>query len=138
MNSNRPYLSYNELLKHKFGEKVYKLTLDGGFTCPNRDGVKGRGGCTFCDDTGSSSRAQERGDSITEQLLKNIEQVRKRFKANKFVAYFQSYTNTYGKIDRLKRLYDEAVKEHTKHTKDMTLKVFIQINILIFRELFRE
>ena len=110
--SSRPYLSYNELLKNKFGEKVYKLTLDGGFTCPNRDGVKGRGGCTFCDDTGSSSRAQERGDSITEQLLKNIERVQKRFKANKFVAYFQSYTNTYGKIERLKRLYDEAVSAH--------------------------
>jgi uncharacterized protein len=107
-----PYLSYNEVLKTKFGEKVYKLTLDGGFTCPNIDGTKGRGGCTFCDETGSSSRAQVRSDSITEQLLKNIERVKARFNAGKYIAYFQSYTNTYSRVERLKRLYDEALVAH--------------------------
>jgi radical SAM protein (TIGR01212 family) len=108
----RYYRTYTQYLQEKFGCRVYKVTLDGGFTCPNRDGTKGRGGCTFCDDTGSSSRAQERGDSITEQVLKNIEKRRTRVKADKFIAYFQSFTNTYSRPERLKRLYDEAVFAH--------------------------
>jgi radical SAM protein (TIGR01212 family) len=110
--TSKPYRPYSDYLKSLFGCRVYKVTLDAGFTCPNRDGTKGRGGCTFCDDTGSSSRAQDRRDSITEQILKNIEKQRKRFKANKFIAYFQSYTNTYSKPERLKRLYDEALAAH--------------------------
>lgn len=108
----KPYLSYNEVLKAQFGCKVYKVTLDAGFTCPNRDGSKGVGGCTFCDETGSSSRAQDKRDSITLQLHKNIEIMRNRFHAEKFIAYFQSYTNTYGPVERLKRLYDEAINAH--------------------------
>jgi radical SAM protein (TIGR01212 family) len=108
----KPYRSYSSYLQEKFGQRVYKVTLDGGFTCPNRDGTKGRGGCTFCDDTGSSSRAQDRRDSITDQILKNLERQRRRFKADKFIAYFQSYTNTYSPVDRLKRLYDEAMSAH--------------------------
>jgi uncharacterized protein len=110
--TSKPYRSYSQYLKAKFGCRVYKLTLDAGFTCPNIDGSKGRGGCTFCDETGSSSRAQDRRDSITKQLLGNIEKQRKRFKADKFIAYFQSYTNTYSKPERLKRLYDEALMAH--------------------------
>jgi uncharacterized protein len=106
------YRSYSKALQTRFGVKVYKLTLDGGFTCPNRDGVKGWGGCTFCDDTGSSSRAQDKKSSITTQLLFNMDKQRKRFGADKFIAYFQSYTNTYGPIERLKRLYDEAITAH--------------------------
>lgn len=86
--------------------------MDAGFTCPNRDGTKGVGGCTFCDETGSSSRAQNKKDAITLQLQKNIERMRERFKAEKFIAYFQSYTNTYSRIERLKRLYDEAMSAH--------------------------
>ena len=108
----KPYLAYNDVLKARFGEKVYKVTIDAGFTCPNRDGTKGRGGCTFCDDTGSSSRAQDTRDKIVPQLLKNIAITRERFKAQKFIAYFQSYTNTYAPIERLKRLYDEALACH--------------------------
>ncbi len=109
---NKPYTPYSQYLKDRFGFKIYKVTLDGGFTCPNLDGAKGRGGCTFCDETGSSSRAQEKGDGITEQILKNIERQRKRFKAEKFVAYFQSRTNTYAPADQLKALYDEAMAAH--------------------------
>ncbi len=112
MTNSKPYLPYSEVLKAKFGCKVYKVTLDAGFTCPNRDGSKGVGGCTFCDETGSSSRAQNKKDSITLQLHKNIEIMRKRFKAEKFIAYFQSYTNTYSRLERLKRLYDEAMTAH--------------------------
>lgn len=109
---SKPYRTYNEYLKQKFGAKVYKVTLDAGFTCPNRDGTKAKGGCTFCDTTGSSSRAQDRRDSLTDQILKNIEKQRCRFKADKFIAYFQSFTNTYDTVDRLKILYDEAVNAH--------------------------
>ncbi len=110
--TTKPYYPYSQYLKNTFGFKIYKVTLDGGFTCPNLDGSKGWGGCTFCDETGSSSRAQEKGDTITQQVLKNIERQRKRFKANKFVAYFQSRTNTYASVNRLKALYDEALEAH--------------------------
>lgn len=109
---SKPYLPYSEYLKEKLGYKTYKLTLDAGFTCPNRDGVKAYGGCTFCDQTGSSSRAQDKQDSITEQLLKNMEKQRKRFGAEKFIAYFQSFTNTYAPVERLRALYDEAACAH--------------------------
>lgn len=110
--TTKPYRPYSDYLKQKLGYKTYKLTLDAGFTCPNRDGVKAYGGCTFCDQTGSSSRAQDRRDSITEQLLKNMEKQRKRFKAEKFIAYFQSFTNTYAPVEQLKALYDEACVAH--------------------------
>jgi uncharacterized protein len=106
------YRTYSQYLKNRFGQRVMKLTLDGGFTCPNRDGTKGSGGCTFCDDTGSSSRAQNKKDSITNQLLINMAKQRKRFNAHQFIAYFQSYTNTYSPVSRLKRLYDEAMHAH--------------------------
>ncbi|HEY9745336.1 MAG TPA: TIGR01212 family radical SAM protein [Oculatellaceae cyanobacterium] len=109
---NKPYKPYSQYLQEKIGFKTYKLTLDAGFTCPNRDGTKAYGGCTFCDQTGSSSRAQDRRDSITDQLLKNMEKQRKRFKAEKFIAYFQSFTNTYAPVERLKALYDEACSAH--------------------------
>jgi uncharacterized protein len=112
MISKKAYRQYSDTLKAKFGCKVYKVTLDAGFTCPNRDGSKGVGGCTFCDETGSSSRAQNKKDSITVQLEKNIVRMRERFKAEKFIAYFQSYTNTYSRPERLKRLYDEALSAH--------------------------
>jgi radical SAM protein (TIGR01212 family) len=108
----KPYRPYSAYLREKLGYKTYKLTLDAGFTCPNRDGAKAYGGCTFCDQTGSSSRAQDRRDSITDQLLKNLEKQRKRFKAEKFIAYFQSFTNTYAPVERLKALYDEACAAH--------------------------
>jgi radical SAM protein (TIGR01212 family) len=110
--SQKPYLPYSEVLKAKYGCRVYKVTLDAGFTCPNRDGSKGVGGCTFCDETGSSSRAQNKKDSLTTQIEKNVAIMRHRFKAEKFIAYFQSYTNTYSRIERLKRLYDEAIDAH--------------------------
>lgn len=109
---SKPYLPYSLALKKKFGHKVYKVTLDAGFTCPNRDGTKGVGGCTFCDTTGSSSRAQNRRDSITTQIHKNIDRMRLRFGAEKFIPYFQSFTNTYAPLERLKRLYDEAIEAH--------------------------
>lgn len=106
------YRTVRHYLQEMFGTRVYKVTLDAGFTCPNVDGSKGRGGCTFCDDTGSSSRAQNPRDPIGEQIRQNIERQRARFGAEKFIAYFQSRTNTYGPLARLKRLYDEALAAH--------------------------
>ncbi len=110
--TEKPYRPYAKYLRERFNAKVYKLTLDAGFTCPNRDGTKTVGGCTFCDVTGSSSRAQDQRDSITEQLMGNMARQRKRFKADKFIAYFQSFTNTYGSLEHLKSLYDEAINAH--------------------------
>lgn len=107
-----PYRSYSRYLREQFGCKVYKVSIDGGFTCPNRDGTKGSGGCTFCDDTGSSSRTNPRKTPIREQVLRNIEHRQRRYGAEKFIAYFQSYTNTYSRPERLKRLYDEALDTH--------------------------
>lgn len=109
---SKPYRPYSQYLKDKLGYKTYKLTLDAGFTCPNRDGTKAWGGCTFCDQTGSSSRAQDVDDTITRQLLDNMTRQRERFGAEKFIAYFQSFTNTYAPVARLKALYDEAVYAH--------------------------
>lgn len=106
------YLQYSRVLKEKYGCKVYKVTLDARFSCPNRDGSKGVGGCTFCDETGTSSRAQDKRDPIATQVCQNVEKMRKRFHADKFIAYFQSFTNTYRPVERLKKLYDEAINAH--------------------------
>lgn len=106
------YRTYNDMLKQRFGVRVAKVTLDAGFTCPNIDGSKGVGGCTFCDETGSSSRVQKKRDSITEQIHKAIPWMQRRFQAEKFIAYFQSNTNTYAPVEQLKPLYDAAISAH--------------------------
>ncbi len=99
-------------MQQKFGERVYKVSIDAGFTCPNRDGTKSFGGCIFCDDSGSSSRTHPQGSSIRDQIIQNILVRKKRYGAKKFIAYFQSYTNTYGKPSHLQKLYDEAIQSH--------------------------
>ncbi|MGM0439647.1 MAG: TIGR01212 family radical SAM protein [Chlamydiota bacterium] len=109
---NPPFLSYNNYLRKKFGCPVYKVSVDAGFSCPNRDGTKGRQGCIFCDEVGSSARASCRHGSITQQVLNNGLLRRKRSSACKFIAYFQSFTNTYAPIERLRAYYDEAVNAH--------------------------
>lgn len=110
--STKPYRTYNQYLKERFGCRVYKVSIDGGFTCPNRDGVKGVGGCTFCDETGSSSRSNPAFTPITQQVLNNIDYRKRRFGAEKFIAYFQSFTNTYDTPQALKERYDEALASH--------------------------
>jgi uncharacterized protein len=109
LNDAKPYRTYNRYLQELFGCRVYKVSIDAGFTCPNIDGTKGFGGCTFCDETGSSSRTNLAKTPIAEQVARNIAHRRNRFKAEKFIAYFQSNTNTYASVDRLKKLYDEAL-----------------------------
>jgi uncharacterized protein len=106
--SQLPYNSFNYYLRQRFGETVWRVTLEGGFDCPNRDGKRAFGGCTFCTADGSSSRAQSAEDSIKEQLYKGILKQGQRHKANKFIAYLQSFTNTYAPLSVLKPIYDAA------------------------------
>lgn len=103
------YKSANEYYKQKFGCKVYKLSLDGGFTCPNRDGTLGSRGCIFCSASGSGEFAAK-GDNITEQLENAKQRVEKKNKSGKYIAYFQSFTGTYAPVERLKTVFYEAIK----------------------------
>lgn len=102
------YKSINEHYQEKFGCKVYKLSIDSGFTCPNRDGTVGFGGCIFCSCDGGGEFAQK-GHSITQQLEEAKIRVASKCKSGKYIAYFQSFTNTYGLVDVLREKYMEAV-----------------------------
>ena len=97
----------SEYYKEKFGCKVYKLSLDGGFTCPNRDGCVGTDGCIFC--TGSGEFAEGGSDPISLQLERAKLRVRSKNKDGKYIAYFQAFTGTYAPVERLRRLYYEAI-----------------------------
>ena len=105
------YYSLNRYLRETFGEKVYKLALDGGMSCPNRDGTLGRGGCIFCSAGGSGDFAEGRCATVTEQLARAKERIRNKTGAEKFIAYFQSYTNTYAPVEYLEKLFTEAISE---------------------------
>jgi radical SAM protein (TIGR01212 family) len=113
------YNTLSDYLKRRFKEKVYKVSLNAGFTCPTRDGSKGNGGCIYCESATLVPKDYTPGMSITEQLAKGIENVRQRHKAKKFIAYFQVNTNTYADISRLKTLYTEALR----HPKVLALAV---------------
>ena len=103
------YLSFNKYLKDKFGQKVYKISLDGGFTCPNRDGKIDTRGCIFCSKGGSGDFAQNRNLSITEQIESGKKRVEKKIKNGKYIAYFQAFTNTYAPVEILRAKYSEAI-----------------------------
>lgn len=103
------YLSFNKYLKDKFGQKVYKISLDGGFTCPNRDGKTGTRGCIFCSKGGSGDFAESREMSITEQIENGKKRVEKKIKSGKYIAYFQAFTNTYAPVEILRQKYEEAI-----------------------------
>jgi uncharacterized protein len=100
------YKSFNAYLREKFGERVYRVPIDAGFTCPNRDGERAFGGCTFCDDRGSGAPTIDRYKSVSDQLEHGIARIRRRFKAKKFLAYFQAFTNTYAPEGILRQVYD--------------------------------
>ena len=104
------YTTLNSYLKERFGCKVYKLAVDGGFTCPNRDGTLGTGGCIFCSAGGSGEFVQSRELSVAEQLEKGKALVSKKIKSGKYIAYFQAFTNTYAPPERLRKLYLEAIE----------------------------
>lgn len=103
------YSDYNAYLRNRFGCRVQKITLDAGLGCPNRDGRVGTGGCIYCNARGSGTGAAARGQAIRRQLENGMERMRRRYKAEKFIAYFQSFSNTDAPIDVLERLYGEAL-----------------------------
>lgn len=105
----RPYYSLNAWLTGCFGEKLYKLALDGGMTCPNRDGTLGTGGCIFCSEGGSGDFAEPVHASINDQIEAAKARVAKKMTGNRYIAYFQSYTNTYAPVSYLENLFTQAV-----------------------------
>ena len=109
--NEKPYYDLKSYWRNVFGCKVYKLQIDAGFTCPNRDGKIGYGGCTYCDGRGSRLRQQGTLPSVSEQLQLGKRHYEKLRGAHRYVAYFQTFTNTYGPLSHLKALYDEALSE---------------------------
>jgi len=106
----RRYNAYSEWFSRKFGKRVQKLSLNAGFTCPNRDGTTGTGGCTYCNNDAFSPSYCTPDKSVSQQLEEGIEFHRRRYRrADTYLAYFQSYTNTYAGLDQLKKLYSEAL-----------------------------
>ena len=105
----RRYNSFNHHLKKVFGEKVYRVAVDAGFTCPNRDGLLAYGGCIYCDEAGSRASYVEPEVPVREQLLNGMEILGRKYRVRKFIAYFQSFSNTYTSADRLKELLEEAL-----------------------------
>ena len=105
------YYPYSRYLNETFGGKTYKIVVASGLTCPTRDGSLGKGGCAFCDVRGSSSYfgKQGRGAGIQEQIAARLSQIRQRFGAKHFFAYFQSYTNTYSDVNYLRQIYEAAL-----------------------------
>ena len=108
---DRPYYSLDAYCKNKYGAKVYKIALDAGLTCPNRDGTLGTRGCIFCSAGGSGDFAVKPMDSVAEQLKTGQEMFGKKKTGSLFIAYFQAYTNTYGAPAYLAQIYEEALKQ---------------------------
>lgn len=107
--NNKRYNDFSSFIKKKFNERVQKISLDTGFTCPNRDGTKGVGGCTYCNNNTFNPNYCKPSKSITQQLDEGIAFFSKKYKAQKYLAYFQAYTNTYADINLVKELYNEAI-----------------------------
>src|SRR5699024_7763953 len=105
------YHSLDRELKDTFGEKVYKITLNGGMTCPNRDGRAGNGGCIFCSAQGSGDFAGDAALSVTEQLRQGKADLQKKRPIRSYIAYFQAFTNTYAPVDYLERIFAEAIRD---------------------------
>ncbi|MBQ0084214.1 MAG: TIGR01212 family radical SAM protein [Clostridiales bacterium] len=104
-------LTVNEYCKNRFGSKVYKISLSAGCSCPNRDGKIGHGGCIFCSAAGSGDFAQSGELPIAEQIVAAKKQVSKKYKGNKYIAYFGNFTNTYGDTERLEKIFTQAISD---------------------------
>lgn len=104
------YYSFNRYLRERFGCKVYKICINGGFTCPNRDGTLGTRGCIFCSAGGSGDFAEDARLSITQQIEAGKKRVAKKVKSGKYIAYFQAFTNTYAPVEVLRQKFEEAVR----------------------------
>lgn len=103
------YYSFNRYLRERFGCKVYKISINGGFTCPNRDGTLGTRGCIFCSAGGSGDFAESPELSITQQIEKGKERVKNKIKSGKYIAYFQAFTNTYAPVETLRKKFTQAI-----------------------------
>ncbi len=110
-NNTKRYYDLKSYWNNRFGSRVYKLPIDAGFTCPNRDGAMATGGCIYCDGRGSRLRQAGPLPSVSEQIAQGKAYYRECRGAGWFIAYFQTFTNTYGSLDHLKRLYDEALAQ---------------------------
>lgn len=106
---DKRYNDFNTYLRSIFGCRVQKITIDAGFSCPNRNGTISTGGCIYCNALGSGTGAHAKGLSVTDQIIQGKRALSKRYKAKKFIAYFQSFSNTYGPFGRLKILYEQAL-----------------------------
>ena len=109
-NKENRYLNYNQMLKNEFSERVQKISVNAGFTCPNRDGSRGIGGCTYCNNQTFSPEYCKPTKSITQQIEEGVQFFHHKYESQIYLAYFQSYTNTYDSIDKLKAIYEEALK----------------------------
>ncbi len=107
--NQKPYYSLDFYLKQTYGEKIYRLALNGGMNCPNRDGMVGTGGCIFCSAGGSGDFAASHLLSITEQIEQEKKKIQKKRHCNHYIAYFQAYTNTYAPVETLRLLFTEAI-----------------------------
>jgi len=103
------YHTWNYHLRHKFGGKVFKVSLNAGFTCPNIDGTKGAGGCTYCSSTGSGDFAGNPSEGLRSQFDNVREKLHEKWHEAKYIPYFQAHTNTYAPVDVLKKLYEEVL-----------------------------
>ena len=111
-NHNRRYNAFAPYFKELFGERVQKISVDAGFTCPNRDGTKGRGGCTYCNNSAFNPSYCHPEKPLEQQIQEGIEFHKVRYRrANKYLVYFQPYSNTYATLDHLKGLYETALKQ---------------------------
>jgi len=108
-NKNERYLNYNQVLKTEFTERIQKISINAGFTCPNRDGSKGVGGCTYCNNQTFSPAYCKPTKSVSQQIEEGIAFFHNKYSTQFYLAYFQSYTNTYDAIDKLKAIYEEAL-----------------------------
>lgn len=104
------YHTLNEELQKRFGIKAYKLALDGGFTCPNRDGTRGTRGCIFCSGSGSGEFAADSASTIPQQIEQAKQRIAAKYRTGKYIAYFQNFTNTYGSIERMEQLFGAAIR----------------------------
>ena len=121
-NGVKPYNHYGAYLKDKYaGQKVFKVIVDGDFTCPNRDGSKGYGGCTYCNVDSFTPDTARKIPSIREQVLNGIERARNSYGAEKFIIYFQPNTNTYAPTHLLKMMYDEALSIDPENTVGLSV-----------------
>lgn len=108
--TDRRFNAYSDYFRRKYGERIQKISINAGFTCPNRDGKVGLGGCTFCDNRAFNPSYDAVHTSVTEQIRKGIDFHRKRYrKAKHYLAYFQAFSNTYGELGHLQQLYEEAL-----------------------------